>query len=99
MSDYSACAVTASYNLSCLSSVGGLRKVYIFTDVTGVTETTGEISAINGSGSAYTYELRKKRWFFFNRDYQQFIREWYSILSARFSYGIPQAGYSYQKSD
>jgi len=59
MSDYSACAVTASYNLSCLSSVGGLRKVYIFTDVTGVTETSGEISAINGSGSAYTYELRK----------------------------------------
>tara|TARA_R110000744_G_scaffold378071_1_gene493773 strand:+ start:55 stop:591 length:537 start_codon:yes stop_codon:yes gene_type:complete len=59
MSDYSACAVTASYNLACLASVGGLRKVYIFTDVTGTTETAGEITTIDGSGSAYTYELRK----------------------------------------
>ena len=59
MSDYSSCVATASYNLSCLSSVGGLRKVYLFTDVTGTTETSGEISAISGSGSAYTFELRK----------------------------------------
>tara|TARA_R110000822_G_scaffold134405_1_gene272045 strand:- start:442 stop:978 length:537 start_codon:yes stop_codon:yes gene_type:complete len=59
MSDYSSCAVSASYNLSCLSSVGGLRKVYIFTDVTGTTETAGEISDISGTGSAFTYELRK----------------------------------------
>ena len=59
MSDYSSCVATAAYNLSCLSSVGGLRKAYFFTNVTGTTETTGEISAISGSGSAYTFELRK----------------------------------------
>ena len=59
MSDYSSCVVSASYNLSCLASVGGLRKVFIFTDVTGTTETSGEVSAIAGSGSAYTFELRK----------------------------------------
>ena len=59
MSDYSSCVVSAAYNLSCLSSVGGLRKVYIFTDVTGTTETAGEISTIAGSGSAYAFELRK----------------------------------------
>lgn len=59
MSDYSSCVATASYNLSCLASVGGLRKVFLFTDVTGTTETAGEISQIAGSGSAYTFELRK----------------------------------------
>ena len=59
MSDYSSCVATASYNLSCLSSVGGLRKAYIFTNVTGITETAGEITSIDGSGSAYTFELRK----------------------------------------
>lgn len=59
MSDYSSCVATAAYNLSCLASVGGLRKVYLFTDVTGTTETAGEISTIAGSGSAYAFELRK----------------------------------------
>jgi len=59
MSDYSACAVSSSINNSCLSQVGGLRKVYIFQDVTGTTETSGEISAIAGSGNCYTFELRK----------------------------------------
>jgi len=59
MSDYSACQIASSYNLSCLSSVGGLRKVFIFQDVTGTTETAGEISAIAGSGNCYTFELRK----------------------------------------
>ena len=59
MSDYSACQVTSSINNSCLASVGGLRKVYIFQDVTGTTESAGEISAIAGSGSAFTFELRK----------------------------------------
>jgi len=59
MSDYSSCVATASYNLSCLSSVGGLRKVYLFQDVTGTTETSGEITDIAGSGSAFTFELRK----------------------------------------
>ena len=59
MSDYSSCVATASYNLSCLASVGGLRKAYLFTNVTGTTETAGEISDIAGSGSAYTFEFRK----------------------------------------
>jgi hypothetical protein len=62
MSDYSSCVATAAYNLSCLSSVGGLRKAYFFTDVTGITENAlvgGEIETIAGSGSAYAFELRK----------------------------------------
>ena len=59
MSDYSSCQISSAYNLSCLSSVGGLRKVYLFQDVTGTTETSGEISAIAGSGNAYAFELRK----------------------------------------
>jgi len=59
MSDYSSCVATASYNLSCLSSVGGLRNVVLFTNVTGTTETAGEISDIAGTGSGFTFELRK----------------------------------------
>lgn len=59
MSDYSACQVASSINNSCLSQVGGLRKVFIFQDVTGTTETAGEITAIGGTGNCYTYELRK----------------------------------------
>jgi len=59
MSDYSSCNVSASYNLSCLSSVGGLRKVVIFPSDAVATETSGEISSISGTGQAYTFELRK----------------------------------------
>ena len=59
MSDYSACAVNSSINLSCLSSVGGLQKVVIFQNATGFTESAGEIDAIIGNGSGYTFELRK----------------------------------------
>ena len=59
MSDYSSCNVSASYNLSCLSSVGGLRKVVIFPSDAVATETAGEISSISGTGQAYTFELRK----------------------------------------
>lgn len=59
MSDYTNCSVTSAYNLSCLSSVGGLRNVVIFQDVTGTTETNGEISSIDGTGSGFTFELRK----------------------------------------
>lgn len=61
MSDYSSCNVSASYNLSCLSSVGGLRKVVIFPSdaVASTSGSTGEIYSISGSGNAYTFELRK----------------------------------------
>ena len=61
MSDYSSCNATSSYNLSCLSSVGGLRKVYAFpSDALALTSgSTGEIYSISGTGNAYTFELRK----------------------------------------
>lgn len=59
MADYSSCSVSASINESCLAQTGGIEKVVIFQDVTGYTETAGEISTIAGSGNAYTYEMRK----------------------------------------
>lgn len=59
MSDYSSCAVSASINLSCLSSVGGLSQVVLFQNATGYTESSGEITGISGTGNAYTFELRK----------------------------------------
>lgn len=59
MSDYSACGVNSAYNLSCLSSIGGLKKVYLGGNITGTTETAGEISSVVGSGSIYAFELGK----------------------------------------
>jgi len=59
MADYSSCSVSASINESCLAQTGGIEKVVIFQDVTGYTESAGEISVISGTGNAYTYEMRK----------------------------------------
>lgn len=61
MSNYSACGASSAYNLSCLSSVGGLRKVYIMGggSITGSTEASGEISTLVGNGSLYEFELEK----------------------------------------
>jgi hypothetical protein len=59
MSDYTSCLVNEAYNLACLSSVGGLRKVYLGGNITGTTETAGEISSVSGSGVIYAFEVSK----------------------------------------
>jgi len=59
MSNYSSCQVSSAWNLSCLSSVGGLKAVYLGGNITGYTETSGEISQVDGSGSVYLFELGK----------------------------------------
>jgi len=59
MSDYSSCLVSESYNLSCLSAVGGLKRVFLGGTITGSTEVSGEIAGLTGTGTIYTYELSK----------------------------------------
>lgn len=53
-----ACDLTAGFQLSCRSSVGGIKNIYILSgSVSGVTASAGSISDISGSGVFYKFEL------------------------------------------
>lgn len=59
---YSACLQSASINLGCASSVGGITVAYLVSgDITAVGfNSIGEITGITGSGDIYTYEVQKQ---------------------------------------
>ena len=59
---YSACLQTASINLGCASSVGGILEAYLVAgDITGVTyNAQGAITGITGTGDIYTYQVQKQ---------------------------------------
>lgn len=64
MSNYSACAQTASINLGCASNVGGIKKAYLVAGtITGVTyNALGEITGMTASPGTqiFTYEVQKQ---------------------------------------
>ena len=60
---YSACFNTASINLGCAASAGGLKEIYVVAgSITGTPATTidGSISGLTGTGDIYTFELQKQ---------------------------------------
>ena len=60
---YSACLQTASINLGCASSVGGILEAYLVAgDITGVTyNAQGAITGITGTGDIYTYQVQMEQ--------------------------------------
>ena len=56
------CAVSSAYSLGCKSNVGGIRSLYIFSDIiTGVTYSgsgdTQVVSSVNGTGDLVEFQL------------------------------------------
>lgn len=53
-----ACDITSGFSLSCRSSVGGIKNIYILSgSVDTITAANGSISNLSGSGVFYKFEL------------------------------------------
>tara|TARA_R110000822_G_scaffold95196_12_gene217868 strand:+ start:2409 stop:2945 length:537 start_codon:yes stop_codon:yes gene_type:complete len=59
---YTSCFNTASIELGCAASVGGIKKLYVLAgEITGTTyNPTGQLSGATGTGDVYTFELQKQ---------------------------------------
>lgn len=56
----STCNITAGYTLGCRDNTGGIKAIYVLSGtLDSVTESSGSISNISGSGSYYKFEQAK----------------------------------------
>lgn len=55
-----ACDITAGFALGCRDNAGGIKTLYILSgSVSSTTETSGELTDINGSGIFYQFDLTR----------------------------------------
>ena len=55
-----ACDITAGFSLGCRDNAGGIKTLYILSgSVSSTTETSGELTDINGSGIFYQFDLTR----------------------------------------
>jgi hypothetical protein len=55
-----ACDITAGFSLGCRDNAGGIKALYILSgSVTTITEVSGEITDIDGSGVFYQFDLTR----------------------------------------
>ena len=60
-----ACNITSALPLDCMDSIGGLKTAYILAgNLSTVSQTAGEITAIAGTGTFYQFELAKDTAFY-----------------------------------
>ena len=55
-----ACDITAGFSLGCRDNAGGIKTLYILSgSVSSTSETSGELTDINGSGIFYQFDLTR----------------------------------------
>ena len=55
-----ACDITAGFSLGCRDNAGGIKTLYILSgSVSSITEVSGEITGIDGSGVFYQFDLTR----------------------------------------
>lgn len=55
-----ACDITAGFSLGCRDNAGGIKTLYILSgSVSSITESSGEITDIDGSGVFYQFDLTR----------------------------------------
>ena len=55
-----ACDITAGFSLGCRDNAGGIKTLYILSgSVTTLTEVSGEITDIDGTGIFYQFDLTR----------------------------------------